>query len=376
MKAQSITAIFLAAIILVACGPKGDDLDAKKAELNEAKATLAELRQTITRLEGEITQEDPAYFKAANSAVLVTSMAANKAVFEHKIEVRGSVMSRTNVQVGAEMGGKLNRVAVKEGDQVRKGQTLAVFDTEDIQRSMDELNTQLAFAKTVFEKRERLWKKNIGTEIEYLESKNNKESLENQLASLQTTMKKTVVKAPFSGTIEVLPVKVGQVLQPGAPVAFLVGNSDMYISTEVSETFVGSFKKGDKVLATIPSLGESFETEVTSIGQVINQASRTYTLEVKLPNNTNYKTNQVVVLQLTDYVNDDAVVIPSRIIQEDTKGNFVYLINNNKAKKVHIELGLSYDNHTQVVAGLNGGETIVDKGNRAVGDGSTVTIQN
>lgn len=376
MKAQSITAIFLAAIILVACGPKGDELDLKKAELNAAKVTLAELRETITQLEGEITKEDPEYFKAANSAVLVTSMPASKALFEHKIEVRGSVMSRTNVQVGAEMGGKLNSVTVKEGDNVRKGQTLAVFDTEDIQRSINELTTQLDFAKTVFEKRERLWKKNIGTEIEYLQSKNDKESLENQLATVQTTMKKTVVKAPFSGTIEVLPVKVGQVLQPGSPVALLVGNSDMYISTEVSESFVASFKKGDKVSVTIPSLGESFETEVTSIGQVINQASRTFTLEVKLPKNANYKTNQVVVLQLTDYVNDDAVVIPSRIIQEDTKGNFVYLINNNKAKKVHIELGLSYANHTQVVAGLNGGETIVDKGNRAVGDGSTVTIQN
>lgn len=376
MKAQSITAIFLAAIILVACGPQGDPLDAKKAELDGAKATLAELRQTISQLEGEISAEDPDYFKASNSTIPVTSMPASKTHFEHKIEVRGSVMSRTNVQVGAEMGGKLNRVAVKEGDAVRKGQTLAVFDTEDIQRSIDALTTQLSFANTVFEKRERLWKKNIGTEIQYLEAKTNKESLEKQLATLNTQMKKTVVKAPFSGTIEKLPVKVGQVLQAGSPVALLVGNSDMYITTEVSENFVSAFRKGDKVRATIPSLGESFETEISSIGQVINQASRTFTLEVKLPANANYKTNQIVVLQLTDYVNEEAVVIPSRIIQEDIDGNFVYLIDNNKAKKVHIELGLSYENLTQVVAGLSGGETVVDKGNRAVGDGSIVDVQN
>ncbi len=376
MKAQSITAIFLAAVFLVACGPQGDDLDAKKAELDAARVTLAELRETIKRLEGEISAEDPDYFKAASSTIIVTSMPANKTHFEHKIEVRGAVMSRTNVQVGAEMGGKLNRVAVKEGDAVRKGQTLAVFDTEDIQRNIETLKTQLTFANTVFEKRERLWKKNIGTEIQYLEAKTNKESLEKQIASLNTQMKKTVVKAPFAGTIEVLPVKVGQVLQPGAPVAFLVGNSDMYITTEVSESFVGAFKKGDKVQATIPSLDDTFESEIISIGQVINEASRTFTLEVKLPKGPNYKTNQVVILQLTDYVNEDAVVIPSRIIQEDIKGNFVYLIDNNKAKKVHVELGLSYDNHTQVLAGLNGGETIVDKGNREVGDGSIVDVKN
>lgn len=376
MKAQSITAIFLAAVLLVACGPKGDELEAKKTAYEEAKAERAELKTEMDILEDEITQADPSYFKIANSAVRVTTMPAQKEVFRHKIEVRGSVMSRTNVQVGAEMSGKLTRVSVKEGDRVRKGQTLAIFDTEDIMRTMDGIKTQLSFAQTVFEKRERLWKKNIGTEIQYLESKMNKETLEKQLASAQTQLKKTSVKAPFTGTIETLPVKVGQVIQAGSPVAYLVGNEDMYITTEVSDAFVEAFAKGDVVTATLPSVGESFETEITSIGQVINEASRTFTLEIKLPKGTSFKTNQVVVLKLTDYVNEDALVIPSRIIQEDINGNFVYLIDKDKAKKVHIKLGLSYDNHTQVLAGLNGGEIIVDKGKRLVGDGSVVQIQN
>lgn len=376
MKAQSITTIFLAAIMLVACGPKGDDLDAKKEELKAAEATLAELRQTIKDLTSEISNADPDYFKASNSTIMVTSMPAKKALFEHKIEVRGSIMSRTNVQVGAEVGGRLINLAVKEGDRVRQGQTIAMLDKEDIERNISSVQTQLDFAKTVFEKRERLWKKNIGTEIEYLQSKTDKESLEKQLATLQTQLRKTTVRAPFAGTIETLPVKVGQVLQAGTPVAFLVGNSDMYIAAEVSESFIGSFERGDLVSVTIPTLGDTFDSEIISIGQVINEASRTFTIEVKLPANTKFKTNQVAVVELTDYRNEDAVVIPSRIIQEDNKGNFIYLITGDKAKKVHVELGLSYDNHTQVVAGLSGGETVVDKGNRAVSDGSIVEIQN
>jgi len=376
MKAQSITTLFLVALLVAACGPQEEGLDAKKTQLTEARAEVLELNATISSLEKEIAAEDPDYFKSKNAAILVTSLAANKAIFEHKIEIRGSVMSRTNVQVGSELGGKLTSVNVKEGQAVRKGQALATISSEDIDRNIDAINIQLEFAKTVFEKRERLWKKNIGTEIQYLEAKTNKESLEKQLAQLETQKSKTIIRAPFSGTIEAVPVKAGQVIQPSMPVAFLVGTADMYIAGEVSESFVGKFRKGDPVSVYIPSLDETFETEISSLGQVINQASRTFTVEIKLPKDKQYKTNLVSVMKLTDYKNDEAVVIPSRIIQEDLKGNFVYLIDNNKAKKVHIKLGLSYDNHTQVITGLNGGETIVDKGNRAVADGTAIDVQN
>ena len=376
MKAQSITTIFLAVLLVAACGPQLSELEQKKADLTEAEAKMAEIKANITKLKKEIAQEDPEYFDDAKSAVQVTTYAAAKSAFEHKIEVRGTVMSRTNVQVGSEIPGRLTRVLVKEGQKVSRGQALATLDGEDMQTQIDAINTQLEFATTVFEKRERLWKKNIGTEIQYLEAKNNKESLEKQRATLETQMAKTTIRAPFGGTIESVPVKSGQVVQPGMPVALLVSSADMYLSAEVSEVYVGKFKKGDNVLVTIPTLDDSFETEITSIGQVINQASRTFTVEVKLPKPNTYKTNQVAILELVDYRSEDTVIIPSRTIQKDSKGNFVYLIDNNKAKKQHIELGLSYDNHTQVVAGLAGGESVVDKGNRSVGEGTAVKLEN
>lgn len=376
MKAQSITTLFLAALLVAACGPQGDELEAKKAELQAAKSQLADLKANISTLEAEIREADPDYFKSANLAVQVTAYEANRSTFEHKIEVRGSVMSRTNVQVGAEIGGRLTRVAVKEGQRVNKGQTLATIDQEDIKRNIESVQTQLDFAITMFEKRERLWKKNIGTEVQYLEAKTNKETLEKQLATLQTQLEKTTIKAPFSGTIETVPVKAGQVVQPGIPVAFLVSNSDMYITAEISEVFIGKFEVGDEVLVKVPSIDDSFTSKIVSIGQVINEASRTFTVEVAVSDKNTFKTNQVVILQMVDHRSEDAVIIPSRTIQEDADGNFVFLIDGNKAKKVHINLGLSYDNHTMVMTGLNGGESIVDKGNRSVADGSVVTLQN
>ena len=376
MKTQSIIILLFATLVIVSCSQPTDDLQAKKDELEAAKAELQELKSTISSLTKEIEAQDPDFFKSSQSAIRVTSIPAAKTHFEHKIEVRGSVMSRTNVQVGSELPGILTSVRVKEGQQVRKGQVLATINKEDIERNIATTETQLSFAKTVFEKRDRLWKKNIGTEIQYLEAKNNKETLERQLESLKTQLKKTSIVAPISGTIEQVPVKNGQYVQPGFPVVFLVNNANNYVSAEVSEAFVGRFEKGDEVTVNIPSLGDNFSSTIASIGQVINEGSRTFTVEVALPRGNEYKTNTVTLLSLTDYSSEESIVIPSRIIQEDIKGNFVYLIEGDKAKKVHVQLGLSYENQTQVLTGLSGGETIVDKGNRAVADGTTITIQN
>lgn len=377
MKPQSIITFLFIALVAVSCSQGQEGVEGKKARLTEAKAEIKALRTEMETLEAEIIAEDPSFNKPTEAATLVTTLPVAKTNFEHKIQVRGNVDSRTNVNVSAEMMGLLTAVNIQEGQYVKQGQVLAVIDSDNLQKSIAELENQLQFATTIYEKRDRLWKKNIGTEIDYLQAKNNKEALENQLATLNTQLDKAEIKAPFSGTIEQVPVKQGQVIQPGSPVAFLVSSSDMYISAEVSESYIAKFKRGDKVSVNIPSLDENFDSQIVSVGRVINPASRTFTIEVKLPRNDAYlKTNLVTRIMLTDYTADKAIVIPSRIIQEDLDGNFVYLVKGKKASKAHVKLGYSYDNHTEVISGLSGGEVVVDKGNRTVADGTTINIQN
>ncbi len=380
MKAKSIATIFLAVLTVAACGPKSENegLDAKKKELTEARVQLQEIRNKIETIEAEIAEADPDFFNGSGAATLVTTIKTEKKNFDHKIEVRGTVMSRTNVYVSAESMGLLTSVKVVEGQSVKKGQLLATIDSEQLEKSIDEVKNQLQYATTIFEKRERLWKKNIGTEVDFLTAKNNKEALEKQLSTLNTQLSKTNIVAPFAGSIEEVPVKAGEVVQPGSPIVFLVSNSDMYISAEVSEAYLGKVKVGDDVDVEIPSMNESYVSKIVSIGNVINPASRTFTIEVKLPNEaSNAKVNIVSILGLTDYTNEEAITIPSRIIQEDLEGNFVYVLDAaNKASKVHVKLGLSHDHETEVLSGLTGGEVIVDKGNRSIADGTTVKVQN
>ncbi|MFY0594750.1 efflux RND transporter periplasmic adaptor subunit [Roseivirga sp.] len=376
MKPQSIITILVLTLVAFSCGPK-DTIESKKARIQEAKAEMKALETEVSEIEKALVAEDPNYNKPVEAATLITTVNAAKENFDHKIEIRGNVESRTNVTISSEMMGLLTSLPIKEGQYVEKGQILATVDAENLKKSVDELENQLEFATTVFEKRDRLWKKNIGTEIDYLQAKNNKESLEKQLATLQTQLDKAEIKAPFNGTIETVSVRQGEIAQPGMPIAYLVGNANMYITAEVSESYIGKFNRGDKVMVSIPSLGKEEASKIISVGKVINPASRTFTIEVQLPRlGSSVKTNLVTLLKLTDYSSDDAVVIPSRLIQEDFEGNFVYTVKDKRAAKVHVKLGYSYDNHTEVLSGLNGGEVVVDKGNRTVANGTMVTAQN
>ena len=380
MKAKSIATIFLAVLTLAACESKSRELDieAKKDELSEARVEIQELRQKIKDIENEIAEVDPGFFNNAGSTTLVTTVMTESTTFEHQIQVRGTVMSRTNVYLSAETMGLLTKMNVVEGQSVNKGQVLATIDAEQLERTIDEVKNQLEYATTIFEKRDRLWKKNIGTEVDYLTAKNNKESLEKQLATLNTQMSKTKIVAPFAGSIEEVSVKAGEVVQPGSPIAFLVSNRDMYINAQVSEAYLGKFSIGDAVEIEIPSMNETVMSNIISIGNVIDRSSRTFTIEVKLPSDIkNMKVNIVSIVELTDYKSENAVVIPSRIVQEDVEGNYVYVLDKDmKANKVHVKLGLSHNNQSEVLSGLSGGETIVDKGNRGIAEGAKVTVQN
>ena len=207
----------------------GNDLDAKKAELESLKSQLSELTTEIKTLEAELIAADPAFAAAAKKPLLITTVAATKGEFTHFVEVTGSVLSKKNVNISSETGGRILDIPAIEGMRMSKGQVLAKIDSESIQRSIEELENNLSLARTVFEKQERLWNQKIGTEIQYLEAKSRKEGLEKSLASLRTQSAKAAVRAPFNGTVETVRVRVGELVQPGSQMFQFVGESDLFI---------------------------------------------------------------------------------------------------------------------------------------------------
>ena len=365
-------------MIMVACDDKSE-LEQKKEELKSLKSEIKELQKEAKELVKEIAELDPEFGKDVNRSILITALNVESGPFEHRVEVRGTVESRRNVMIGAEIPGKIDKIYVEEGQRVSKGHKLLELDADIIKNNIAELRTSLNLAEVVFERQQNLWNQNIGTEIKYLEAKNAKESLERKLATANAQLAQAIIRAPFSGSIDLIPSKEGEIIQPGMPLIRIVNPDDVYIKSSISEKFIGSFQKGDEVGVTFPIQNKTLTSRISSVGQVINTENRTFEIEIALPKVPfSVKPNQVVILDLQDYQIDQTIKVPTRLILRDNKGSFVYKVDKMDdqmyARKAHILLGVSYNGETEVVDGLKENEVIANKGFRELADGVAVQL--
>jgi RND family efflux transporter MFP subunit len=358
---------------------EGNDLATKKKELEKARKQLAALHAKIRELENEISAQDPEFARQVRKTVPVTVFAAEKKPFEHKLDARGAVESRTNVTINAQAAGEIKRVYVREGQAVKAGQLLVALDTEILQSTLSELESSLALARETYERQARLWQQKVGTEMQYLQAKTNKEALEHRIATTRAQIELAMVRAPFNGTIDELPAKEGQVVVPGTPLVRLVGREQMYVKAEISERYIGRFKQGDKVTIYFPTLEQRLASSILAVGQIINPESRTFTIEVNLPaTKFPVKPNQVVIVELVDYTNTDAFAVPTRILQRDEDGQFIYVIEQQEgrliARKRYVIAGVTAGNLTEITDGLRVGDQVVDQGYRDLVEGLEVEV--
>ncbi|MDA0313992.1 MAG: efflux RND transporter periplasmic adaptor subunit [Bacteroidetes bacterium] len=373
MKSQLTFAnLLLLALGVASC--VGDGLEAKKAELEDLKSQLSELNTQIKTLEAELIAADPEFAKSAKKSLLITTIPARKGEFNHFVEVTGSVLSKKNVSISSETLGRILEIPALEGMRIAKGQILAKIDSESFQRSMEEMENSLSLARIVFEKQERLWNQKIGTEIQYLEAKSRKEGLEKGMASMRTQLAKSVIRAPFNGTVETVRVKAGELVQPGLQMFQFVGESDLFVEADISESYIGVLAKGDLVEINFPSINKTLTTKVSATGSIINPNNRTFKVEVFLSNLPEVKPNMISVLKIQDYKNKETVIVPAHLVLADTKGDYLFAVENGVAKKKYVKRGYTSGEETEIVEGLVGTEILVDKGFREVGDNFSVNV--
>lgn len=372
---KKLLAYAILAVALNACSSsESNDIAGKKKELEQARKELAQLNKKIRELEQEISAVDPEFARQIRRAVPVSVFTAQKTPFVHKIDVRGSVESRTNVVINAQTAGEVKKVYVHEGQNVAAGQLLISLDTDVLNNTLAELEASLQLAKETYERQARLWQQKVGTEMQYLQAKTNKEALEHRIATTRAQIEMAMVRAPFSGIVDELPARVGQVVTPGVPLVRLVGREQMYIKADVSERYIGRFKTGEEVIVLFPAIGYRLTTTISAVGQIINPENRTFTLEVMLPKaNVVIKPNQVAVLELKDYENNDAFAVPTRIIQRDEDGQFIYVLEEREgryyARKRYVITGVTSGNLTEILDGLRPGDQVVEQGYRDLVEG-------
>ncbi|HRW69322.1 efflux RND transporter periplasmic adaptor subunit, partial [Lentimicrobium sp.] len=301
-------------------------------------------------------------------------------LFEHYVEAGGSVEAVREAFISPEISGQITAIYVKEGDKVQKGQLLAQLNTQVTRKSIEEVQTSLKLATDLFQRQQRLWDQKIGSEIQYLEAKNNKESLENRLATLNAQLDMARVVSPVSGVVEQVAQKNGELAMPGMSMIHVINLDELFVKADVSEALLPYIRKGDEIVLKFPSYPDfSRKLRVDRIGSNINPGNRTFEVQVKFDNTDGaIKPNMMASLLINDYRNEQALIIPSRLIKEDLKGKYIYIARSNSpdfiAQKVYIQAGRSFLGRTEVTSGLSVGDKIIQDGFNRVSDGVYLSV--
>jgi RND family efflux transporter MFP subunit len=360
-------------LLLIACGEKSTDDLIKDKNITELKNRKATIQAELEKIDAALLKGN----KAPESEALVSVLTIKDTVFNHYLEIQGNVNTKENILVQPEFSGTLTALNVKAGQRVSKGQILGKVDDAGMSQQLASIENQYALAKTTFERQKNLWDKKIGSEIQFLQAQAQMISAQKSVAQMRAQVAKTVIRAPFSGTIDEVFVERGQVVAPSPQGLMRIVNlSNMYVSTTVPETYIGKLKVGTVVDVFLTSLGKTYKGKVRQVANFINPSNRSFGIEVSVPNPDNLlRPNQVAKLKIIDYTVNNAIIVPTNVVQEDGEHNkFVFITTNvsgkkGVAKKVLVKVGKSSDNVTEILSGLSANDVIVTEGANNIADG-------
>ncbi len=380
---KKIILLVVALSVFVSCTQKVSDTKEVEKQIVEYQKQITEINKRILKLQQKLSvlRENEKSNMPAGLKFKVKTETVHKSLFKHYFEASGNVQAVNETFISPEVNGQVEKIFVVEGDRVKKGQLLARLETDMIKTNINELKASLQLATLTYKKQKDLWKKNIGSEMQYLQAKTKKETLENKLKTLQIQYDKSFIKSPIDGYVETVNLKEGELAVPGIKFIHIVNLNKMYINAELSESYLPVVKTGDTVevyFATFPDI--VLHEPIYRIGNVINKQSRSFKVQLKIKNPEHkLKPNLLATLKINDYINTNALIVPSVLIKEDVKGYYMYMVakkaNIYMAKKRYITIGKSSGNKTEVIKGLTIGERFITDGYNNVSDGTLITIQ-
>ena len=358
---RRILIVLLVIGALYACDSKQTDDDAKNEELTTANPGTAKIE----------------------AGMLVTVKKLSYEKFDHYFLVNGSLEAVNDAFISPEINGQIRKIHVKEGQRVKEGELLVSLNSDVTESAIAEVKTGLELARTIYKKRKGLWEKKIGSEVQYLEAKTNKESLENKLETLNAQLEMAKIKAPISGIVDRIFRKEGELAIPGMQLIQLVNLKKVYVNAEVSEAYISKVGKGNAVEVTFSSYPElTMETRIHRTGNVVNPTNRTFLVQLLLDNREEkLKPNMMALLKMKDFSADAALLVPSVIVKNDLKGSYLYVVQTNEkegkrvAKKTYVETGMSEGGKTMITRGLEPGQQVVVKGYNLVKNGMRIKIE-
>lgn len=375
MKTLNITTLAVL-VLLASCGSDSSP-EAKQKLLEQKQQQLAQLEAEVRDLKAELQLNGES--STMPEGILVGVKVLAPETFEHFFEVNGTVEAIEQASVSPEQGGHIRRIHVKEGDAVKAGQLLVTLNTSLVSANLEELESALELARTSYERQEKLWKQQIGSEMQYLQAKNQVEGLEKKKKTLQAQMAMSTVNAPFDGVVDVLHQKEGELAAPGMPILTVVNVQQLRVKADVSENYARAVKQGQMAEVSFPSFGTKLNAPISNVGSIINPANRSFSVEVRVNNaDRSLKPNAVGILRIRDFKAENALVVPSICVGKDAKGSYIFVVRTEdgqpKAVKTYVTTDRSSEGNTLITDGLVAGDSVIVRGYNEVANGDVVRL--
>ena len=380
---KNTTAYLAIAALLAACSAATptDDLGKKRAELDSLKASHAATGELIKEAQAWLSANDSSLQRALTS-VTVHDLALG--AFAHEVQVHGTVKADQNALLHTTLGGTVRAILVRPGMNVRKGQRIVDIDTDALSKQIDQLEANLTLANEVYERQSKLWEQKIGSEIQYLQARSSKESLDASIAALREQWNSAQIMAPFDGVVDEIFPNVGDMANPLMPVARVVALGRASIECDVAEAYLNSVKGGDPVTVRLSGTADEFTATVEHVGQFVNPNNRTFKVSLKAPDGVKLRPNQLASVSIRDLAQEGAIVLPSRMVMENSKGqSYVFVLDEDNgtgvAHKRFVKPLMTYQGNVMVArdstGGLQGNERLIDEGSRLIVDQQRVSVR-
>jgi membrane fusion protein, multidrug efflux system len=375
MKLKWISLTFIVLILVASCGEKD-----VRNQINRLESQKLSLQKKIAEIDNQLLElQSQTNDSQISRVVPVYVQEIVEERFVNYFSVQGNVTSDNNILIPAEHSGVIKNVYFEEGDFVESGTILAEIDNSLLLKQKLEIETSLDLANTSYERQKRLWEQEIGSEMQYLQAKNQKETLESRLETLNEQIKKTYIKAPISGNLDKVFIKKGEIIQMGLQAFQIVQLSKLKIEAEVSEKYVADIQKGDSVLVSFSGVDTEFKSSISAVSQVINTDSRTFTIEVKVPEKLDYiKPNMLSMVKIYNYENPKAITIPMNVIQKNEKGNFVFIAKKDGdgyyAERRTVTIAQNNKNRVEINDGVEVGELLITDGYQNISNEQGIEI--
>lgn len=360
--------LYIPAIFLLAACSQPQGKAAKQAELDKLKKQQADINAQVTKLQTELGPTDSV------KSTQVNVMDVKSGNFTNYVQLQGRIDAQDNVTAYPQAPGTITALYVKVGQHVNKGQELVQLDNSVMLQNIAQAEAQLNLAQTVYQRQKNLWDQKIGTEVQYLQAKSNYEATQKQVSGLKQQSNMYRIVSPISGTIDQMDLKLGQVAQPGTNGIRIVNADVLKIKADVPESYVSSISQGDNVKIVVPDANDSLSAKVSFAAKVIDQASRSFAIEIKLPLRKTLRPNMTAVIKIADYSKSNSIAIPLNAVQRSASGDYVFVADNNTAKKKVVKLGATSGGQIEVLSGLDNGDKLITLGASEVEDGDKIKI--